>query len=306
MKISFIATILNEEKNIDKLLHSIVNQSRKADEIVIVDGGSVDSTRAKIFNFDNKIKLIVKKGNRAVGRNEAIKNASNEIIVCSDAGCVLDKDWTKNIIKPFENPKVDVVAGYYKGKPNSVFEKCLVPYVLVMPDKINADNFLPATRSMAFKKSIWGKAGRFSEEYSHNEDYVFAQKLKKIKAKIFFQKKAVVYWLPKKNLGESLVAFYSFSLGDAEAKIFRPKVILLFFRYLIAFTILIVLLITKLVFFLNLLLILVAIYAFWSIVKNYKYINNWRAFYFLPEIQITSDLAVMLGTIVGLFSAKNR
>lgn len=320
MKISFIATVLNEADNINIFLRSIVNQTRKADEIIITDGGSIDATTSIIsnsclptgkvkFQISNKskkkipkIKLIIKKGNRSVGRNEAIKNSTGEIIVCSDAGCILDKNWIRSITEPFKDSSVDIVAGYYQGKARNSFEKSIIPYFLVMDGRVDDDNFLPATRSLAFRKSIWEKVGGFPEQFSNNEDYVFARNVKKNKAKMVFKKDAIVYWLPKKTLREAFVAFYRFSLGDVESGILRPKVIFLLLRYFLSFLLFVSFLITRSTFFLNILLILVVIYIIWSIVKNYKYVNEWEAFFYLPLIQITSDIMVIIGTIAGTFN----
>jgi glycosyltransferase involved in cell wall biosynthesis len=312
MKVSFIATVYNEELTIKKLLESLFSQSRLPDEIIIVDGGSTDNTITEISSFqfpksDNKanIKLIFKKGNRSVGRNETIKGANNEIIVCSDAGCILDKDWIKNIIKPFDDSRVDVVAGYYKGKPNSIFQKCLIPYVLVMPDKINPKDFLPASRSMAFRKSIWKKVGGFPEEFSNNEDYVFAKKLKKINAKIVFEKTAIVYWIPRGNIKDAFVMFYRFAKGDAESCIFRPKVLLIFLRYILYLLLIFIYVMSKSSMMLNIIYLVSFCYVLWSISKNYKYVKNVWAIIHLPIIQIISDLAVLSGTVRGLFSFVN-
>ncbi len=307
MEISFVATVFNEESTIGRFVKSLLSQSRMPDEIVIADGGSTDATVEVIKNYKSRIKktgvrfkLLIKKGNRAVGRNEAIKNASNEIIVCSDAGCILDKDWIKNITEPFKKQNTDVVAGYYRGLSKTTFEKCLIPYVLVMPDKINADNFLPATRSMAFRKFVWENAGRFNERYSHNEDYVFAKRLKKINASIVFVKNAIVYWLPRTNIKDAFTMFYRFAKGDAESRILRPKVKFIFLRYFLFVTLTLFFLILKSYILLNILYFMVTIYILWSIAKNFKYVNDWRAFLFLPLIQITSDIAVMVGTIKGI------
>ena len=260
-----------------------------------------------------------------MGRNEAIKHATGDIIVCSDAGCVLDKDWVKNIVAPFEDHTfykrhsgersdtrirswtsqddkggVDVVAGYYAAKPTSIFQKCLVPYVLVMPGKVDPNNFLPATRSMAFTKKVWGKAGGFPEKYSHNEDYVFARKLRQVGAKIVFAKDALVYWMPRKNLQQAFTMFFRFAYGDAEAGILRPKVVLLFIRYLISVLLVSSYFVFRFPLILNTCYILLFAYVVWAIVKNYKYVKDWRAVVILPILQVTADIAVLLGTIWGI------
>jgi glycosyltransferase involved in cell wall biosynthesis len=312
MKVSFIATVLNEQNTVEKFLDSIFSQTRVPDEIIIVDGGSTDNTISEISKFkfpthDTKvrIKLIFKKGNRSVGRNEAIKNASNEIIACSDSGCILDKDWIENIIKPFKNKGVDVVAGYYGGLAKTNFQKCLIPYVLVMPDRVIDSNFLPSSRSMAFKKYIWQKAGRFPEKYNNNEDYVFARKLKSINAKIAFEKSAIAFWIPRENIKDAFIMFYRFALGDAESHIYRPKVVLIFLRYIVALGLIFMSYISRSSLILNTFYLMLITYIAWAIAKNYKYVKNISALYYLPLIQIISDFAVILGTARGLLSFKN-
>ncbi|MEK7160179.1 MAG: glycosyltransferase [Patescibacteria group bacterium] len=307
---SLICTVLNEENTIEQFIDSIAKQSILPNEVIIVDGGSSDGTltniKYQILNIKKnkkrkkvKFKVFTKKGNRSVGRNEGIKHASNEIILLTDAGCVLDKNWVKEITKPFADKKTEVVAGYYKGESKSIFQKSLIPYVLVMPDKINEKEFLPATRSMAFKKSIWKKAGGFDEKLSHNEDYAFANRLKSSGAKITFTKNAIANWIPRKNIFQSFKMFFRFALGDIQANLYREKVIYIFLRYIFAAYLLILAFILK-SFFLNLFIASLFFgYVLWSIRKNYKYVKNPKAYFYLPLLQFTSDAAVILGTSIG-------
>lgn len=308
MRVSFITTVFNEENSIVEFLDSVFKQSRMPDEIVIVDGGSRDKTvnrikkqELRIKNKSIKFKLIIKKGNRSVGRNEAIRQASGDIIACSDSGNILDKNWIKNIIKPFSDKKTDVAAGYYRAKAENIFQKCLTPYVLVMPDQVNDKEFLPATRSVAFSKSIWEKSGGFDERLSHNEDYAFATKLRKIGAKIVFCKDAIVNWIPRKNLKDTFVMFFRFAYGDIEANILRTKVILLFARYLLAFYLVFLSVFYKSLPGIILVGFLTVIYLIWAVYKNYRYINNIHALYLLPAIQFTADFAVVSGSTAGFF-----
>ncbi len=306
MKVSLITTVYNEENTIDNFLKSVFAQTKPPDEVIIVDGGSTDATRSKITDFLSRVKdkggldfiILAKKGNRSVGRNEAISKASNEIVAISDAGNILDKHWLENITKPFQNKKIDVVAGYYKGLAKNIFQKCLIPYVLVMPDKAKGE-FLPATRSMAIKKSVWKKAGRFDERLSHNEDYAFANKLKSIGVNMVFAKDAVVNWVPRGDLKSSFVMFFRFALGDIEAKIFRPKVILIFVRYFLLFYLLWFSFVYKSQILFSIIVLGMMLYLIWAVYKNYRYVKDSKAFVILPVIQITTDVSVMLGSVTG-------
>lgn len=304
MKISFISTVYNEEKNIDQFVTSILNQTVLPDEIIIVDGGSTDRTveciQRRKPEFKGRFEIIVNRGNRSVGRNIAIKNALNSIIVCSDAGCILDNNWIKNITEYFNYSNVNVVAGYYSAKTKSIFQKCLVPYVLVMPDKLNESTFLPSARSMAFEKKIWQKVGGFNKYLSNNEDYEFAKRLEEEGITIKFAKNAVVYWIPRDNFKQAFYMFYRFALGDAESNILRSKVILIYLRYLLAFFIFISFLMTKSEKILIFIIVLLFLYLLWSVQKNFKYVCDIKAFIYLPFLQLISDIAILIGTTAGI------
>lgn len=305
-KSSLICTVYNEEKTIILLLKSVINQSILPDEVIIVDGGSKDNTVEEIKKFSHqfskklKIKVFTKKGNRSVGRNIAILKSSNQLILCTDSGCVLDKKWVENILKPFRNKNVDVVAGFYEGISKNIFQKSLIPYVLVMKDNIYSSNFIPATRSMAFRKKVFTKLRGFNEKLSHNEDYDFGNRIKSEGFKIHFQQNAVVYWIPRNNIFQSFKMFFRFSLGDIQANLYRPKVIYLVLRYTVAIYLIVLSLIMKSQ-ILNILIIVIFIsYVLWAIFKNYRYVNNYKAFFYLPLLQFISDFAVLSGTITGL------
>src|SRR5260221_12583418 len=97
MKVSVCITTFNEEKSIEKLLKSILSQTKVPDEIVIVDGGSTDKTVEIIKKF-GKAKLIISKGaSISRGRNLAVKNAKYSMIAMTDAGCVCERHWLERI-----------------------------------------------------------------------------------------------------------------------------------------------------------------------------------------------------------------
>jgi len=283
-KVTVVVTVLNEIKDIKFLLDSLTKQSK---EIIIVDGGSTDGTW-EYLQKQKSIKAYQKIGNRSVGRNYGISKTRTDIIAFTDAGCIPHANWLEELIRPFSNKSVQVVSGYYEGMAKNIFEKCLIPYVLVMPDKIPTE-FFPSTRSMAMRKGV----GLFNEKLSHNEDYAFAVMLNKNGVEFCFAPKAIVSWIPRRDLTSAAWMFLRFAIGDIQAGILRPKVKLIFLRYYAFFFL----------FFIHPAFTLLTIpYIVWSITKNYRYVRDLRAVFWLPVLQITSDLCVIFGTIMGALS----
>lgn len=301
-KVSLIATIYNEEKSILSLLESIYIGTKIPDEFIIVDAFSKDKTLKIIENFKIKnkhlnIKIFQKKGNRSIGRNYAISKAKFELIACTDAGCLVDKNWLKNLLLNKQQTLAEVVAGYAKGDPNSNFEKAILPYILVMPDRIDEKNYLPATRSMLMEKKVWKKLGGFDIKLKESEDYDFAHRILENGFKISFAKDAFVYWQSVNNLKDFFKISCNFARGDVLAGLMRKKSKLVFFRYIFFLFLAIFVNFYKTYLLLPLIIFSLFIYSLLAIFKNRNYFKE--AFYYYPIIQITVDLAVIAGSLVG-------
>lgn len=301
-KVSVVITVLNEQDSIGKLLKPLVSQTKKPDEIILIDAGSTDRTVEMIKKFQRthkKIRLLVKPGaNRSVGRNIGVERAHGPIIAITDAGCIPKKDWLEKLTDPFKDKSVDVVGGYYKPEGNSIFQKSLAVYTCVLDHQLNPKTFLPASRSLAFRKEIWKKVGGFPEHLSTCEDRVFVEKLKKTKAKFTFAKEAIVYWKQKNTWQDAFIQLYTYAKGDTEA-LYLPhvkKILLVWARYLLG----ILLLVT----FPVLLLFILPQYLAWVIGKGYSYVKDKRALLTLPLLQLTADLAVMGGSLAGFFKRR--
>lgn len=304
MRVSLITTVKNEEKSILQFLNSIKKQTKKPDEIIIVDGGSRDNTMSvvheSLLKVKTPIRIIKKGGNRSVGRNTAIKSSKNKIIACTDAGCILDKNWLEKITKPFEDKSIEVVAGFYNPIATSTFEKCLATYTCVMEDKLDPKNFLPSSRSIAFRKSAWEKVGGYPENLDTCEDLVFARSMKKAGLRFVTIKNAIVYWPQRKNIWQAAKQFFYYAKGDGKAGFMRKSAPFLFGRYIIGIFILGFIIKSKNFNLLPIVYILLILYVLWAILKNYKYVKKIPAIFYLPLLQFVSDIAVINGTIIGV------
>ena len=108
MKISVIIPTYNEQETISACLDSLLNQSRKA-EIIVVDDGSGDNTLdiLRRYQQQGKITLLTQKHQGpAIARNKAASVARGEILVFADADMTFDKDYLQKLVAPIEAGKV--------------------------------------------------------------------------------------------------------------------------------------------------------------------------------------------------------
>ena len=225
-KISLICTFKNEASSIEDFLKSLTLQSRAPDEVIMVDGGSKGGTIDMINSYGANntafpIKVIICEGaNIAQGRNIAVKNASFDVIAVTDLGCTLDKDWLKNIVKPFEEGlEVDVVSGWTEPDARTRFEKIAADVVFLKLSVVtkNQDKFLPPGRSVAFKKACWESVGGYPEWLYTAEDTLYAINLKKAGYRFYFASTAVIYWRVRPNLKGIFKQHFLYAKGDAHA-----------------------------------------------------------------------------------------
>ncbi len=306
-QITVVVTVLNEIRDISFLLRALFEQTVTPHEVIIVDGGSTDGTYElleKIAAKHQSLKVILHKGNISQGRNAGINLATTEWIACTDAGCIPNKDWLSELLRaakvdessPATQP--DVVAGYYFGLSTTSFESAVVPFVLVQPDKLDPSTFLPATRSMMFRKKVWKSIGGFREDLRVSEDYVFAQQIKKHGFSLVVASKALVGWRPRSTLQAFVRMVYQQARYDELGGVRRSKVNLIFARYFAGLCLLLASIIFLSPALLSLTTLLLTTYIIWSIYKHRSHFPKGWAW--LPVLQISSDVAVLLGTSSGL------
>lgn len=213
MKISFISTVKDEEKNILRYLESVLGQTRKPDEILIVDGGSKDNTLKVVNSLKSKskipIRVFVEPGaNIAKGRNIAIKKAKYDLIFASDAGCVVDRNWIRETLNFF--PDADVVAGNYSAITKNDFEYFQSIVSVNEVDRISR----MSSRNIAFKKECWKKVGGYPEKSLTGEDTGFNLKLQRAGFEIKINPKKLVSWEMRPTLTKFVKQFYSYGKGD--------------------------------------------------------------------------------------------
>jgi len=174
-KITIITPVKNDEKNIEKTIRSVLNQSYKRFEYIIVDGNSKDSTLKIVNKFKGKVKIFSRKDkNLWEAINFGIKKSSGEIIGILNSNDIFFKNALKLINDYFERNNIDYLFGAVKK--NKVFYK-------FEPEKLNYRLNIYPSHSCSFfiKKKAQKKIGLYNTKYDFCSDYDLFYKLFKNK-----------------------------------------------------------------------------------------------------------------------------
>jgi len=175
MKVSVIIPTFNRLSLISRAIDSVLKQTLKPFEIIVVDDGSSDNTSTLIKNNYKSVKLIKQKNlGVSKARNVGIKNSSGDWIALLDSDdewkknklevqikslsehdyysvCHTNEIWIRNGTRVNQKKRHQKYGGY-------IFDKCL-------------DICRISPSSIIFQKNIINEVGWFDENLSICEDY---------------------------------------------------------------------------------------------------------------------------------------
>jgi glycosyltransferase involved in cell wall biosynthesis len=315
VKVSLIATVLNEKDAIERLLQSLETQTRRPDEVVISDGGSVDGTLAVLSAWSAAgwlpLRVLKKSGaNISEGRNAAIGAATGDVIAVTDAGVRLEKDWLEALVAPFEDSAADhfvsVVSGWFVADPQTLFETAMGATVLPHLREIDPDTFLPSSRSVAFRKVAWEASGGYPEWLDYCEDLVYDFRLRDLYGTFIFAPQAMVHFRPRGSLPAFAKQYYRYARGDGKADLWPKRHAIRYLTYLVAGPLLVTLALVHSPWWWLVLLAGMIAYTttpyrrLWPMLESYGIFDRLKAILLVPVIRVVGDMAKMAGYPVGL------
>lgn len=129
--VSIIVPIYNAEKYIKKCLDSLLNQTKKELEFILVNDGSTDNTEHIIKKYKDKRIKYYKNENQGIGkaRNFGIEKANGRYIMFIDSDDYIDKNMSKLMFdKAFSNNLDMVICDYYNVIDGEVHEEKLANF----------------------------------------------------------------------------------------------------------------------------------------------------------------------------------
>lgn len=207
-KVSIIIPVYNSERTLERCLDSVINQTYKNIEILIVNDGSKDKSLEIMKEYqkkDNRI-MVINQENKGVSgaRNAGLDKATGEYVTFIDSDDYIKANLIKDTIEMFNRYNCDVVRNNYElaykdGNTKyrkELYEENEILSINEKKEKLIKNILLGKVQSyswlLTIKKEILDKNSlKFDEDIFFMEDIVFLIRL------IFFIKNIYFVSEPK-------------------------------------------------------------------------------------------------------------
>lgn len=241
--ISVIVTVKNDVQNLQVLLKDLAAQTLSPEHVLLAVAESEDETLSLATSHaarDSKYRVIsVGLATRAQGRNLAIQESQDDILVFTDVGCRLTSEWLEQLTFPFSESSIVLTSGLTLGDPKTPFEKAQVPFVLVGAFE-QGEHPLPATRNMAVRRQAFLAVGLFEPDLNTAEDFEWSRRAASKGVVSIFVPSAVVRWRPRSSAKAFWSMIFRLTQGDIQAGTWRRGHVTMMLRYVIFFFLLLV------------------------------------------------------------------
>lgn len=220
--ISIVIPAKNAQATMRRCLDSVLRLNYPNFEIIVINDGSNDNTASILIDYKD-LEIINTKGiGPSAARNLALRKARGELIAFTDADCLVDRDWLKELRRGFEDFPEAAACGGRQELPSDAteFEKKIflfmkkVGFITDYMRRARGERIVEVNHNASccvmYRKDIFLKEKGFLEGLWPGEDVELDYRLKKKGYKIYFNPKAIVYHYRPKNLKKFLKMMYRY------------------------------------------------------------------------------------------------
>lgn len=193
---SVIIPAYNSEKTIGECLKSLKKQTEKPGEIIVVDDGSRDRTTQTTGKSGVRI-IKQEHAGPAAARNRGVRAARGEIILFTDADCIPDRDWVKEMLASFQDSKIAGVQGSYKTRQKALLARFAQFEIEQRYKRLSGRKYIDfmGTYSAAYRRDLFLKFRGFDEGFpeASGEDPELSFRLFEAGHKMVFNPMAMVF-----------------------------------------------------------------------------------------------------------------
>lgn len=182
MFFSVIIPVYNRIDEVDELLRSLLAQSERNFEVIIVEDGSTQPCGAVIEEARRKgldVRYFFKDNEgRSIARNYGMERARGDYFVFFDSDCVIPPDYFRKLAQELLDKPLDCFGGPDAAHSSFTDTQKAINYSMtsllttggIRGGKISLEKFVPRTFNMGFSRQVYESVGGFREMFSEDID----------------------------------------------------------------------------------------------------------------------------------------
>ena len=194
-RITVVLPAYNEENFIGATLKSLVNQTYKNFELIVVDNNSTDRT-AEVAEKYGACVIVEKQKGVAKARNAGFSAARARIIASTDSDSIVPQNWVERIVTEFEKDDSLVAFGglsnLYSGPVSARAAGRYLFKAFWVIDKILSGGWNLSGFNMAVQKDAFLAIGGFNTSLTMGEDIDLAKRLREV-GKVYVDANFIVF-----------------------------------------------------------------------------------------------------------------
>ena len=223
---SVIIPAFNVEKMIGACLDALLAQTapRESYEIIVVDDGSTDATRA-VAESRGVAVLTQPNHGAAAARNVGAQHARGDVLLFIDADSTPDARWIEAMTAPFADPSVAGVSGEKKTRQRNLWARYVQLEYDFKYDRMDArgvTDFIDSSTA-AYRRDVFQSSGGFDTALLEAEDTDLSFRLAERGCMLVLARDAVVYHTHPESLAEYLRRKYRYAVWRAAVYARHPR-----------------------------------------------------------------------------------
>lgn len=218
--VSIIVPVLNGERTIKKCMASLLGTDYPAElrEVLVVDNGSTDRTADIVKSYPVSYLREERRG-APRARNRGIEASKGEILVFTDADCIVSREWLRALVQPFGAQDVGGVAGEIVSfPPSTAAERYAARMRHLSPQLYLSRPLLPFAvfANLSFRREVFDQVGLLDGELFQGDSTDFCTRfLRGTSLKLAYAPKAVVFHRHRETAWELFQQQWSYGRGHA-------------------------------------------------------------------------------------------
>jgi len=244
MFFSIIIPLYNRPQEIKELLETLVLQTYKQFEVLVIEDGSKDDAADIVKSFIGKlnVKYFVKQNEgQGFTRNYGFERARGDYFIIFDSDCLIPDNYLEIVNNSLNENWLDAYGGPDAAHPSFTPVQKAISYSMTSPfttggirgNKKGIGQFHPRSFNMGISRGVWEKAGGFIITRS-GEDIEYSIRIHSMGFKIGLIPEAKVYHKRRTNFlqfykqihffGRARINVYKFFPAELKAVHFFPAI----------------------------------------------------------------------------------